>query len=290
MSNAFSVRYRRSVLAVTLGLATVWAVAADAQAPKTTLPLEPLRERGASITPAFEGWYPNPDGSFSLLLGYYNRNSKEPLDIPVGPNNRIEPGAPDQGQPTYFEIGRQWGVFVVKVPKDFGTKAVTWTIVANGETQSIPFTLNKGYPISPYKELGMGNQPPVLAFSQGGAKVTGPPTSVAATLTGTVNQPVTISVWVEDPKSPTEGPGAPTGRGSGSVATVSLHKFRGPGKVTFDKVRLPVLTQGGMISATATFSAAGEYLLRVQANDESGEGGGGFQCCWTNTYVKVTVR
>jgi hypothetical protein len=279
MSTAFSVRYRRSVVAVSLGLATVWAVAAGAQAPKTALPLDPLRERGASITPAFEGWYPNPDGSFSLLLGYYNRNSKEPLDIPVGPNNRIEPGPVDQGQPTYFEIGRQWGVFVVKVPKDFGTKAVTWTIVANGETQSIPFTLNKGYPISPYKELGMGNQPPVLAFSQGGAKVTGPPTAVAATLTGTVN-----------PKSPMEGPGAPTGRGSGSVATVSLHKFRGPGKVTFDKVRLPVLTQGAMISAAATFSAAGDYMLRVQANDESGEGGAGFQCCWTNTYVKVTVR
>jgi hypothetical protein len=290
MSTAFSVRYRRSVVAVSLGLATVWAVAAGAQAPKTALPLDPLRERGASITPAYEGWYPNPDGSFSLLLGYYNRNSKEPLDIPVGPNNRIEPGPADQGQPTYFEIGRQWGVFVVKVPKDFGTKAVTWTIVANGETQSIPFTLNKGYPISPYKELGMGNQPPVLAFSQGGAKVTGPPTAVAATLTGTVNQPVTINVWVEDPKSPTEGPGAPTGRGSGSVATVSLHKFRGPGKVTFDKARLPVLTQGAMISAAATFSAAGDYLLRVQANDESGEGGAGFQCCWTNTYVKVTVR
>ena len=30
--------------------------------------------------------------------------------------------------------------------------------------------------------------------------------------------------------------------------------------------------------------------LRVQGNDESGEGGGGFQCCWTNTYVKVTVQ
>ena len=45
-----------------------------------------------------------------------------------------------------------------------------------------------------------------------------------------------------------------------------------------------------MVSATATFAAPGEYLLRVQANDESGEGGGGFQCCWTNTYVKVTVQ
>jgi hypothetical protein len=92
-------------------------------------------------------------------------------------------------------------VFVIKVPKDFGTKAVTWTIVSNGETQSIPFTLNKGYPISPFKELGMGNQPPVLAFSQGGTKVTGPPAAVASSVTGTVNQPVPISVWVEDPKA-----------------------------------------------------------------------------------------
>ena len=45
-----------------------------------------------------------------------------------------------------------------------------------------------------------------------------------------------------------------------------------------------------MITATVTFDQPGEYLLRVQANDESGEGGAGFQCCWTNTYVKVTVR
>ena len=74
----------------------------------------PARERGASITPAFEGWYQNEDGSYSLLIGYFNRNSKEALDIPIGPNNRIEPGEPDQGQPTHFEIGRQWGVFVAE--------------------------------------------------------------------------------------------------------------------------------------------------------------------------------
>jgi hypothetical protein len=284
---------RRYALPVALMLLTVaaaaWPVRGSAQAPQTTLPLDPMRERGNSITPAFEGWFPNADGSFSLMLGYYNRNTKETLDIPVGPNNHVDPGGPDQGQPTHFEIGRQWGVFVVKVPKDFGTKTITWTIVANGETQAIPFTLNKGYPISPYKELGMGNQPPVLAFSQGGAKVTGPPTTVASTLTGTVNQPVPISVWVEDPKPTAEG-ATPTGRGSLSVATVSFHKFRGPGKVTFDKARIPVQKQGDMVSANATFSAPGDYMLRVQANDESGEGGGGFQCCWTNTYLKVTVK
>ena len=45
-----------------------------------------------------------------------------------------------------------------------------------------------------------------------------------------------------------------------------------------------------MVTGQATFDTAGDYLLRVQANDQSGEGGGGFQCCWTNTYVKVTVR
>jgi hypothetical protein len=289
MNIAVFTTYRRWMAAATFAIVAGWALSTTAQTPKTALPLDPLRERGASVTPAYEGWYTNTDGSFSLLLGYYNRNSKESLDIPVGPNNRVEPGAPDQGQPTHFETGRQWGVFTIKVPKDFGTKALRWTIVANGEEQSIPLTLNKGYPISPYKELGMGNQPPVLAFSAGGAKVTGPPIGVSASFTGTVDQPVAISVWVEDPKVAGER-GRGGFLGTPAVATVSLHKFRGPGKVTFEKPRLPVAKQGDMVSTTATFSAAGEYLVRVQANDESGEGGGGFQCCWTNTYAKVTIK
>ena len=87
---------------------------------------------------------------------------------------------PDQGQPTFFETGRQWGVFVIKVPKDFGDKVVKWTLTSNGETQSVPFTLNKGYPITPFKELGMGNQPPTLWFTADGTKVTGPPTASPA--------------------------------------------------------------------------------------------------------------
>ena len=60
--------------------------------------------------------------------------------------------------------------------------------------------------------------------------------------------------------------------------------------MTFEPARIPAQQQGEKVATTATFSAPGEYLLRVQANDESGEGGGGFQCCWTNTYVKVTVQ
>src|SRR6266536_3419603 len=32
---------------------------------------------GQSITPSFEGWFKNPDGSISLSFGYLNRNYTE---------------------------------------------------------------------------------------------------------------------------------------------------------------------------------------------------------------------
>lgn len=281
----------RFALAVTACGLTAPGVALLAQTSSPSsqvLPLDPARERGSSITPAFEGWYQNADGSYSLLVGYFNRNKSETLDIPVGPNNKLEPGPVDQGQPTYFQTGRQWGVFVVKVPKDFGAKAITWTITANGETQSIPLTLNRNYPIEPFEEKGMGNKPPVLTV--GGSEFTGPPTSVAASFTGAVNQPVALTFGVSDPKQTKQGSDARAARGAGTVATVSFHKFRGPGGVTFEPARIGTKAQGEMVTTSATFSLPGEYLVRVQGNDESGEGGAGFQCCWTNTYVKVTVK
>ncbi len=251
--------------------------------PGKVMPLEPPRKSGASVTPAFEGWYENPDGSFSLLIGYYNRNSGEMLDIPVGPNNKIEPGELDQGQPTHFETGRQWGVFVIKVPNDFGNKTLRWTIEANGERNSVPLTLNKGYPVTPFKEAGMSNSPPKLAFAENGPKATGPPVGIAAELTGAVGQPIAIAVLVEDEKGIAQTK-------STIVSTVSFHKFRGPGGVKFDPARVSAKQQGERVSVNAVFDQAGEYIVRVQANDESGEGGGGFQCCWTNAYLKVNVK
>ena len=124
-----------------------------------SLPPEPQHESGASVTGAFEGWFKNDDGSFSLLLGYFNRNSKQELDIPIGPDNRIEPGGPDRGQPTHFLVGRQWGMFAVKVPADFGVNKITWTIVANGQTVVIPASLKPDYEISPFEEAAVGNSP-----------------------------------------------------------------------------------------------------------------------------------
>ena len=43
---------------------------------------KPAPEKRNNVTGAFEGWFKNPDGSFSLLLGYFNRNEKQEFDIP----------------------------------------------------------------------------------------------------------------------------------------------------------------------------------------------------------------
>lgn len=260
------------------------------------LPMEPIHDSGQSVTAAFEGWFQNKDGTFSILLGYFNRNLKEELDIPIGPDNRIEPGGPDQGQPTHFLPRRQWGMFTVTVPKDFGTtKKLVWTIVANGKKTEVPVGLDPLWEISPFSEVGMGNTPPVLTFGESGPSVQGP-RPVAFALTGTAGTPVPLNVWVADdakqfpnakpPKTP--------------AVTVTWSKFRGPGTVTFSEAKpkvekdesksTPEKPFAGKAATTATFSEPGDYVLEVVLNDWSGEGGRGFQCCWTNGQVKVSVK
>jgi hypothetical protein len=249
------------------------------------LPLEPARESGQSVTPAFEGWFKNADGTFTLLVGYFNRNLKQTIDIPVGPENKIEPGGPDYGQPTHFLPRRNWGVFAIKAPADFGDRKLTWTIVANGKPVSIPLGLTKDYQIEPYKDQAQGNTPPVLRFSPAGPPVQGPPIGYATTLTATVGQPLTLTLWATD-----DGIVDPNRKAPEWPVSVSWFKHRGPGTVTFDPVKPPIDRTDNKGTTIATFELPGEYVLRAQANDVSGEGGGGFQCCWTNAHVKVTVK
>jgi hypothetical protein len=249
------------------------------------LPLEPAKESGQSVSPAYEGWFKNSDGTFTLLVGYFNRNLKQVVDIPAGPDNRIEPGGPDYGQPTHFLPRRNWGVFAIKVPADFGDKKLTWTIVANGKPVSIPLGMQKDYQIEPYKDAAQGNTPPVLKFSANGPAMQGPPLAVAATLNATVGQPLTLTVWATD-----DGVVDPNRRVPEWPVSVTWHVHRGPGAVTFSAAKPAIDRTDGKATTTATFDAPGEYVLRAQANDVSGEGGGGFQCCWTNAHVKVVVK
>ncbi len=249
------------------------------------LPLEPQRETGASITPAFEGWFRNADGSFTLLVGYFNRNLKQTLDIPVGPDNRNDSGGPDNGQPTHFLPRRHHGVFAIRVPADFGDRKLTWTIAANGKPVSIPLGLTKDYQVEPFRDAAQGNTPPVLRFAAGGPAHQGPPTGFAATLTATVGRPLVLSVGAAD-----DGVVDPTRRAPEWPVSVTCYTPRGAGAGVVSSAKPEIDRADGRAATTATFDAPGEYVLRAQANDVSGEGGSGFQCCWTNVHIKVSVR
>ena len=259
------------------------------------LPMEPLHNSGQTVTGAYEGWFKNPDGSFSMLFGYFNRNLKEELDIPIGDNNRMEPGPPDQGQPTHFLPQRQWGFFTVTVPPNFGTQKLTWTIVVNGQATAVPAHLDARWEIQPFFDVGIGNTPPLISFEEGGPSVQGP-RGLGATLEATSRNPVTLNLWVADDAKTFQGGKAP----DTPPVIVTWSKYRGPGAVTFANNKPPVEKANGKwnpapvfsgkATTTATFSEPGEYLLHVVANDWSGDGGGGFQCCWTYGLVKVSVK
>jgi len=269
---------------------------------QTTQIPEPRRGSGASVTGAFEGWFYNPDGSRSFLVGYYNRNSQQTFDIPIGPNNRIEPGGPDMGQPTHFLPGRQWGMFTVPAPKEFKpTDSYVWTIVANGQTTTIPLRLNPDYVMSPFTEIAVGNTPPVIRFEQGGsARVQGPQANIATApaRTAALSTPFPLTLWVTDDLKYTSGTSAPPSASRNPVS-LSISKYRGPGAVAFDKAKPAVekLPAGegatafsGKATTTVKFSEAGDYVLHVIANDYSGDGGGGFGCCWSTALLKVAVK
>ena len=117
-----------AVAALVLGLAVVLAGSPVVTAQIAT-------PHGQNIAPAFEGWQENEDGSFNLLFGYFNRNWAEELHIPIGPDNNIEPGGADYGQPTWFYPRRNRFVFKVRVPADFGEKELVWTLTSNGVTE-----------------------------------------------------------------------------------------------------------------------------------------------------------
>jgi hypothetical protein len=274
-------------------ICALWVAGAVLASGQVLLP-EPARDSGSSITGAFEGWFKNTDGSFSLLLGYYNRNRKQEVDIPIGPNNALQPGGPDRGQPTHFLPGRGWGLFTVNVPADFGDNKITWTIVANNKTTVIPASLKPDWEISPFMEAAVGNTPPVLSFDEHGPTVQGP-RGLIVERTAKVGQPLALTVWVSDDAKFTSSSGAKP-KDLGAPVTLRWIPYRGAGLVSFSNER-PVIekTSGkapfnGTATTTVTFSEPGEYVVLVTANDYSGEGGSGFQCCWTTGKVKVLVQ
>jgi hypothetical protein len=260
------------------------------------LPLAPTSARGQTVTPSFEGWYKNPDGSFTLSFGYFNRNTEEVVEIPVGPDNFIEPGDANQGQPTAFLPRRHWGVFGVRVPADFGYERVVWTLKIQGQTFSIPGALNRDWEVDALEgEAGSNNTPPVMKI--GDITGQGPGGLTGTAMATKVGSPLEVTVWAADDGKPVGNvarQGVP-----GMPVNVTWFKHQGPGEVSFSEDAHKVDYKGGTAKTTVSFSEPGNYLLRVHAVDASGQDhegeeelamSGYAQCCWTNGFIPVTVN
>jgi hypothetical protein len=242
---------------------------------------------GQTVTPVYEGWYQNPDGTYSIVFGYYSRNGEEVVHVPIGVDNVIRGADHVMEQPTDFEPGRHWGVFAARVPADFDGE-VTWTLRNRGKTFDIPGGLDPLWETDAIRGDAMGNHPPKIRFSDDGATGMGPAGIDAEPLETVLGEPLEITVWGSDDGITESVMGASEG-----TPPVSLHwtKQSGPGSVFFTPADARIPADGGSAKTHAEFSMPGTYVLRLRANDASGVVGGGHsQCCWTNGYVEVTVH
>jgi len=250
---------------------------------------------GQGVSPVYEGFDKNPDGTYNLWFGYMNLNWEEQLDIPVGSNNGFEPGNVDRGQPTHFAERRHKDTFRVIVPADFGKQKLTWKLTARG-TESIAATLNPVWQIDRRRTTRGGtddaidsNTPPVANVQPAeqsvaaGAKATlaisatddGLPrrirTSFPAPNGGDV-PPQLYAVPPRPPRSVADPEGAapplaeearqvlrrPTAKADRSATSGS--NTGGPGKVTFVPPRGMLAV--GKATSTAIFSEPGDYTRR----------------------------
>jgi hypothetical protein len=251
--------------------------------------------RGLNIAPVYEGWEENADGSFNLIFGYFNRNWDEWIDVPVGVANSIDPGGPDQGQPTHFLPRRNQFVFKIRVSKDFANRELVWSLTSNGKTEKAYGTLKPDYVVNATvmaANFGAGGQlgtTPDLVGNQG------PVLELEGERTRRVNvgEPVSFTAIATDDGKPRVRPMAAIIGGNRTLPNSATGlrlvwvKYRGAGAVEFDPPQFtawedtrdganspwaagwktPPIPPHNRWDVRATFKAPGEYVLRCIAHD-----------------------
>jgi hypothetical protein len=250
-----------------------------------------------NVTPIFEGWIPQADGSFDLVFGYFNREWDDgELHVPLGAANTFEPGGLDRGQPTYFHPRRNRFVFAVRVPKDFGKNELVWTLTTRGKTErtygslrpdyilddtAIMSNVGAGGPLSTTPDM-VGNKAPVLSLK------------TETTLTAKVGEPLSLAAMATDDGKPNRRNLPTVMQGtymlpqSGNGLRLSFIVYRGAGgSVTFDPPQkktwedtrdgggspwsagwvTPPVPEGNIWQARATFAEPGTYVIRALAHD-----------------------
>lgn len=244
-----------------------------------------IRERGQPLIPVFEGWYPNPDGTFGLSFGYFNMNSEETFYVPIGPDNFLEPAQYNGMQPTFFMPAlprsregeqrhyRHESVFTVNVPGDF-TGDLVWTLRYKGMTVKVPGRVrNSAYGIENLQAMTSAPEAPGIRVDASGPEGRGQEGPVAGPRTARVGAPLPLSAWVRPL--------------TGQPHLAFWFSHQGPAAVVFSPQQGRVEGEGGEFPTTATFSEPGEYMVRVTALQSLAAMVQ--HCCYSNAYVKVTV-
>lgn len=282
-----------SLLIAVLILGTSGAVVADTY------------QYGQHVEPAYEGWRPNADGTFSFMFGYMNENWTEQPDVEVGENNFFSPGDADRGQPTHFLPRRNRFTFEVVVPSDWGDRELVWTLNVNGVERKAYATLKADYLVdnmviaSETGSLGAGtsspesraNIPPVVTI-QGDNIRTVRVGEELTFVTEVVDDGLPVArreSTIEEDALKRQMMRPPTRITVGKVngLFLSWNKYRGPGNVTFDPPMPkpwedtrtsanspwgalwlpPEVPEDGLYEVTATFDEPGTYILWGRADD-----------------------
>ncbi len=314
---------RKVVAALAFALALTPGLVAGQDWTQREFPLAPPNATGNFVAPYFDGFYQNADGTYTLSFGFMNRNDEAVIEIPLGVNNRIEPEQFDGVQPTTFPVvsysgfggPRERGAFGVVVPADFDGD-VWWVLRTDGYETRVPGRLESPGPIvtGAYElstgPMAAGSMRPEIQFEEGapgGWGVEG--VWHPETLTAAVGEPVEVHFWTRD-----------RGERELGFVNMTLWKYRGPigGQIAFESLTAapegvaagrgrppgpgPVATRESVTIPTtgpdadqgrftATFDTPGDYIIRVRIdNFGNNDSAPGHQCCWSNGYVRVTVR
>ena len=260
----------RSLSISALSLILIASASLIAQTPSRAKAQETY-SKGQNISPAYEGWEQNPDGSFNFLFGYINRNWLEEPDRPVGVDNSFSPGSKDRGQPTHFLPRRNRFVFKVRVPEDWGDKELVWTLASAGKTEKAYASLRLDYIVDNMivaSETGALN----AGFSTPASRANTPPVVMIegdSVRRATVGQRITPIATVDDDGLPRVNRSTQEPDTSSAPPTLSARQLRPPSRITVAKVN-------GLHLSWFVYRGQGEVTLdpfQVKVWEDSRAGG-----------------
>lgn len=297
----------RTFLPLLMGLLVAAPLQAQLPERLRDYPLGTPAASGEAVAPMFNGWLKNEDGSTTMVFGFANQNREALVDVPLGPNNKLEPEQFQGAQPTHFPVYnrggfvgiQERGAFAVTVPADMAGTEVIWTLASGGKTYSIP-----GRATSPAYELSAaaaaaGSLRPAIRFTEDGEESTDSVGIYAEPQTTSVGQAVTLTALIQDRGErygyegvePYYAPGNAWVLHQGpAVPEIETPEVPGQERASEDP-NSNMKNDWYEASTRVTFTEPGEYVIRLRAdNFLATDSKFDNVCCWSNAYFPVTVN